>query len=231
MRPARTAAVLAASVLAVAGAGVLLRRAHDPRLPPLSELRSGPFAMQDATLAAGGFRAAAADLAWIQLLQYAAGNAAPGLEDEPGKPYSRMKELSLRVGRLDPSFHRALLYGAGMLGWFHGVERPDEAAEILEEGMRRSPEQPSYALYLAALAFKRKGEADKMIALLESVFDDPQTPTTMKTILANIHSGRGDDARALVLWERLLANPRDEAEHPRARHEITKIRSRLRSRR
>ncbi len=208
-----------------------MRASYDPRMPLLSELRSGPFALQDAALSAGGFRAAAADLAWIQLLQYAAGVPQPGLEDDPSRPYTHLKDLCLRVSRLDPSFHAATLLGAGMLGWFHGVDRPDEAAELLEEGLRRTPDQPSYALYLAALAFKRRGQADEMIAALESVFDRPETPTTMKTILANIYASRGDERKAIATWERVLANPRDSAEHPRARQDVSKLRARIRAKR
>jgi len=109
----------------------------------------------------------------------------PELPDRPGHPYEHLAELSLRVTRLDPSFHRAVLFASGILAWFHGIERPDEAADLLNEGMRRSPEQPLYALYLAALAYQKQGDTDRMIALLESSFDLPETPSTMKSILAN----------------------------------------------
>lgn len=178
-------------------------------------------------LAAAGFRAAAADLAWIQLLQYAAGEVPPGFEDEPGKPYTRLKEMALRVGRLDPSFDRAFLYGAGMLGWFHGVERPDEAAELLEEGMRRAPGQPLFASWLAALAYQKKGDQEKMIAALEAGFDAPGTPTMMRAILANIRQSRGELRESLALWERIRDDDRDAAERPRANAKIAELRAKI----
>src|SRR5581483_3154072 len=161
-RPA-LAAFAAAAALAL-GADAGLRGAYEPRFPPLSELEPGPYALQDA-----------------------AGNAPPDLADPPGDPYGRLKSLCLRVGRLDPSFRRAFLYGAGVLGWFQGVERPADAVDVLKEGMRRDPGEPLFPLYLAALAYKQKGRTGDMISLLESSFDAPQTPTTMKTILANLH--------------------------------------------
>ncbi len=211
-------------------AGSRLRRLHEPRFPPLAELTGGPFAFQDAALAVAGFRAPAADLAWIQLLQYTAGGV-PELPDRPGHPYEHLKSLSLRVARLDPSFHRAVLFGSSILAWFHGIERPDEAADLLNEGMRRSPEQPLYGLYLAAIAYKKQGDTDRMVALLESSFDLPETPSTMKAILANLRQSRGEYREALALWERIRDNERDRSEHARAKAKIAELRALLRSRR
>lgn len=207
-------------------AGARMRRLHEPRFPPLAELKAGPFAFQDAALAVAGFRAPAADLAWIQLLQYAAG-AVPEYTDRPGRPYEHLKTLSLRVTRLDPSFHRAVLFASGILAWFHGIERPDEAADLLNEGMRRYPEQPLYALYLAALAYKKQGDTGRMIALLESSFDQPDTPSTMKSILANLRQSRGEYREALALWERIRDSERDRSEHARAKAKIAELKALL----
>lgn len=222
----RWLAVAAALFVLALFAGSRMRRLHEPRFPALGELKAGPFAFQDAALAAAGFRAPAADLAWIQLLQYAAGSL-PEYTDRPGHPYEHLGALSLRVSRLDPSFHRAVLFSAGMLAWFRGIERPDEAAELLNEGMRRSPDQPMYALYLAAIAYKKQGDTDRMIALLESSFDRPETPSTMKAILANLRQSRGEYREALVLWARILDSERDRSEHARARAKISELKSLL----
>jgi len=221
-RPALAVFAAAAALTLAAGAG--MRRSAPPDFPRLAELQTGPFAFQDLVIAATGFRASAADLAWVQLLQYGAGLEPAGYEDDKSKPYTYMKEMCLRVTRLDPSFHRAYLYGAGFLGWFRGVERPDEAAALLAEGQRRSPEDPQFSLYLAALAYKKAGDVDKMIAVLETAFDRPDTPTLMKTVLANIRQSRGENAAALDLWLRILANERDAGEHARARLKIQELR-------
>lgn len=209
-------------------AGSKMCRLYEPRFPALAELQGGPFSFQDAALASGGFRAPAADLAWIHLLQYTAGSL-PEMIDRPGHPYEHLQTLSLRVARLDPSFHRAILFGAGILAWFHGIERPDEAADLLNEGMKRSPEQSQYALYLAALAYKKQGDTNRMIALLESSFDLPETPSTMKAILANMRQSRGELRESLALWERIRDNERDVSEHARARLKISELRTALRA--
>jgi len=221
---ARWLAISAVLFVLALFAGSNMRRLYDPRFPHFSELKPGPFAFTDATLTAAGFRAPAADLAWIQLLQYTAGSV-PELQDRPGHPYEHLAPMSLRVSRLDPSFHRALLFGAGILAWFRGIERPEEAVEILNEGMRRSPEQPLYGLYIAAIAYKQQGDRTRMIELLESSFDLPDTPTTMKAILANLRQSHGEYREALSLWERIRANPRDSAEHGRAKAKIVELRA------
>ena len=120
-----------------------------------------------------------------------------------------------------------MLFASGILAWFHGIDRPDEAAELLNEGMRRSPEQPLYALYLAALAYKKQGDTDRMVALLESSFDLPETPSTMKSILANLRQSRGEYQKALDLWERIRDSERDRSEHARAKLKIAELKSLL----
>lgn len=194
-----------------------------PRPPPLSSLPSTPFALQDAALASAGLRALAADLAWVQLLQYAA-QSLPQLRDS--RPYEHLKDLCLRVVRLDPSFHRAYLFGAGILAWFPEADRPEEAVELLEEGLRADPGQPLYSLYLAAIAYKRKGDVVRMTELLEGAAGDPRTPVEMKAILANLYKARGESAKAAAVWERVLANPLEAREHPRARQQLRALRGR-----
>lgn len=219
---------VAAAALAVAMGASAAMEARRPWLgPSLSRLEPTPFHFRDSMLAASGLRSVAADLAWVQLLQYMAGNL-PEFADRPGRRHDRVLALSRRVLRLDPSFHRAGLYGASVLGWFEEVDRPEEAVELLDEAIRLAPEEPLFKLYLAAMAFKRRGDDARMVELLERSFDDPRTPSTMKTILANLYQRRGEDAKALATWERVSANPLDAAEHARARLKIAELRAKAR---
>ncbi|HXT00532.1 MAG TPA: hypothetical protein VN915_07640, partial [Elusimicrobiota bacterium] len=149
--------------LALAAQPVMIRDAR--MFPPLSSLPSTPFSLQDAALAAAGLRAAAADLAWIELLQYSAGGLTE-MTDEPGREFEYVKPLAERVVRLDPSFHRAYLYGAGMLGWFQNLRRYDDAIDLLQQGLRDDPGQPLYAEYIAALAYQKRGDTSKELAIL-----------------------------------------------------------------
>lgn len=225
----RGPALAAAACLALAlGAQTALRRAA-PVFPPLSSLPGTPFTLQDAVLASAGFRAAAADLAWMELLQYTAGSLAE-VRDEH-RPYEHIKELSLRVARLDPAFHRSYLFAAGILAWFHGVDRPDDAVEILREGMRNDPGDPHYAVYIAAIAYKKRGDVDRMVALLEAIAQDPESPIEMKAILANLYKSRKEYAKALEIWDGILEHESEAREWPRARIQEAELKKLLKTRR
>ena len=219
MRPLGVAALGAA--LALGAQPAMIRGAR--AFPPLSELPATPYSLQDAALVSAGLRALAADLAWIQLLQYSAGDV-PELTDEPGTPFKFVKPLAERVVRLDPSFHRGYLYGAGVLGWFKNVQRYDDAVDLLKEGMRNDPGRPEYSEYIAALAFQKRGDAARMLAILEPAAADPRAPVVMKTILANLYKTRGEYAKALALWEKILDDEDESNEWPRARSQIADIR-------
>ncbi|MFI5351147.1 MAG: tetratricopeptide repeat protein [Elusimicrobiota bacterium] len=219
MRPLGAAALGAALALGVQPA--LLRGAR--RYPPLSSLPSTPYTLQDVALTSSGLRAAGADLAWIQLLQYSAGHL-DELKEEQGDPFAHMKAMTERVVRLDPSFHRAYLYGAGILGWFRLGAHPDQAVDLLNEGLRNDPGQPLYSEYLAALAFQQKGDTGRLLAILEPLAADPRSPIVMKSILANLYRKQGEYERSLAIWEEMLDNENEESERPRARQQIAEIR-------
>ncbi len=228
MRRAPLAVAVALFALALAVQPAL--RARSRPFPPLSSLPSSPYALQDAALVSGGLRAVAADLAWVEMLQYSAGGL-PDMTDAPGRSYDHLKDLSLRAVRLDPSFQRGYLYAAGILAWFHNIERPDEAVEILREGMRADPTVKLYPTYIAAIAFKKKGDVDAMVGLLESTLFDPHSPVEMKAILANVYKSRGEYAKALAVWDDILDDADAEREWPRARLQVGELKALLKARR
>jgi tetratricopeptide (TPR) repeat protein len=226
MRPLGVAAL--GAVLALGVQPALIRGAR--AFPPLSQLPSTPYSLQDAALVSAGLRASAADLAWVQLLQYSAGGMVE-LVDAPGLPFEHIGPMALRVVRLDPSFHRAYLYGAGVLGWFQNTKRYDDAVDLLKEGMRDDPGQPLYSEYIAALAYQKRGDTARMMAILVPAAADPRSPIEMKAILANIYKTQGDYARALEIWEGMLDNEEDAREWPRARGQIADIRRLMKEKR
>ena len=226
MRPLGVAALGAALAFGVQPA--LIRGAR--AFPPLATLPSTPYSLQDAALVSAGLRAVAADLAWVQLLQYSAGDV-PELPDHPGPPFKYIKPLTQRLVRLDPAFHRGYLYGAGVLGWFKNVQRYDDAVDLLKEGMRNDPGQPQYSEYIAALAFQKRGDTARLLAILEPAAADPRSPVIMKSILANLYKTKGEYAKALALWEAMLDNEDESREWPRARQQTADIRRLIKEKR
>ncbi|MFI5345957.1 MAG: tetratricopeptide repeat protein [Elusimicrobiota bacterium] len=225
MKPALGAAVLGFA-LAWSVQPALRRGLRE--FPPLSRIPVTPYSLQDAVLASAGMRALAADLAWIQMLQYLAGDL-PEMTDT--KPFEHIKDLSLRVARLDPAFHRAYLFGASILAFFPEVDRPEDAIEVLREGMLQDPGQPLYPVYIAALAYKKRGDADRMIAVLEPTLADPKSPIEMKAIIANLYKSRGEYGRALALWNGILDSDIEAREWPRARIQVAEIKRLMKERR
>lgn len=220
MRALGVAALGAGLALAVQPA--MIRGAK--KFPPLSELPPTPYTLQDAAMAAAGVRAAAADLAWIELLQYSAGGLTE-VTDRPEAAFEHIKPLSERVVRLDPSFHRAYLYGASILGWFRNLQRYDDAVDLLQQGLRDDPGQPLYAEYIAALAYQKRGDTAKTLAILEPLADDPRSPVIMKEILANLYKGKGEYEKALAIWEGILDDEGQSSEWRRAHQQIGEIRA------
>jgi tetratricopeptide (TPR) repeat protein len=212
------------AAIALAADAALVRTV--PIFPPLSELPATPFTTRDAALASAGLRSAAADLAWIQLLQYA-GHGLDEIKDGRDSALPSLQLLTQRVVRLDPSFRRAYLFGASILAWAPEVNRPDQAVELLEECLRRQPGEKLCSLYLGALAFQRKGDAGKMITLLESTLDDPRAPVMMRPLLANIYKERKDYLKALKLWEIILDDERAPNDHARAVKQIGELKALL----
>jgi tetratricopeptide (TPR) repeat protein len=214
-----------AAAVALSADAALVRSVPD--LPPLSELPSTPFTTRDAAFASAGLRRAAADLAWIQLLQYA-GHGLDEIKDGRESSLPSLLPLALRVVRLDPSFKRGYLFAASILGWAPEVNRPDQAVALLEECLRREPGEKLCSLYLGALAFQKKGDTGRMVSLLESTLDDPRAPLMMRPLLANIYKERKEYAKALKLWEIILDDERAGNDHARAVKQIAELKGLLR---
>ncbi len=222
--------------------GISLRGLHHAYAlpwPPLSTFSAGPEALQDMSLVVGGFRRLAADMAWVQMLQYMGTSWARTQADEHGHEghhhdlyditekqegaYGRLKELALRIGWLDPYFKEAYLYAAGILAWSPMVDRPEEAVYVLQEGQRASPDYWPFKTYMAAILYKKQARASEMTHLLEDSIRQPGCPTMVKSILANYYKSQKRYADALRVWQRVLENPSDAVYHDTARRQMDQL--------
>lgn len=163
-----------------------------------------------------GLRRLAADMAWISVLQYFgsrefAEDAAPQGHEHfhEGGTYPALKKMVLRVMRLDPSLHYATLYGAGALGWM--LNRPQEALELLQEGIKNNPTHWRFRLYVGALLYREKEQFSEMLKLLEEAIQFPDCPTLMKSILANIYKERKNYRRALEIWLEVMEDEKTDS--------------------
>ncbi|PCI37901.1 MAG: hypothetical protein COB53_05515 [Elusimicrobia bacterium] len=231
-RPELLAAGLACLLLA-GFAKSSARRAFASPFPPYSELVFGNDRLQDAAFLSAGFRRLAADIAWIQYLQFLGvrefgrGGYASQEELNSHVMYPGLMNRTLRVVRLDPWFRQAYLYGASVFAWSEATKSPENAIALLQEGIKYDPDYWMYQTFLAAIAYKEKDQFDQMSETLEKALLNPDCPALIKSILANFYKAEKRYADALRIWLALLADDRAPEYHERAAGEIVRLRAAL----
>lgn len=194
---------------------------HDP-FPRFDQLPAGPYDLEDAGIVACGFRSVAADVAYVQFLAYLGGPQLP-IED-PKRNYDLLGTFALRVTRTNPYFRRAYVESAGILAWFKGIDRPDEAIEILEEGIPYNPDYWPLRSYIAAIGYKKADKFDKMTQMLEQAIRDPGCPLLLKEILAGAYKSHRRYRDAIRIWLTVVNDPRaGESSVERAKRSIADI--------
>jgi tetratricopeptide (TPR) repeat protein len=203
------------------------QHSHNP-FPPLTASLSTPESdLTDFAGIALGMRRLAADLAWIQTLQYygtpEADQSEADFENGWGH-YPKFLALCQRVTHIDPFFTAAYYYGSAVLGW--NLNRLDEATELLKEGIAKNPKEWRLEQYLAALAYQKNHDMKNLAKFLESMVQDPDCPNLLKAILANIYKKQGDYAKAIKLWL-VIYDSGDPAYHLRAQEQIQLMQAHL----
>jgi tetratricopeptide (TPR) repeat protein len=197
--------------------------------PHFNNLMAEQNGLQDIGGIIMGFRCAAADIAWVQLIQYCGEDVLSDNHHQHDSSCSLdlLKYLALRVIRMDPYFYEAYLFSSGILAWFPEVNRPDEAIEILQEGIRNNPKYWPFHLYLSAIVYKKAGKYGEMAALLEEAIQYPDCPLLIKAILANYYKAQKEYDKAMAIWESVLSCD-DPGYKTRAGKEISRLKELLR---
>jgi tetratricopeptide (TPR) repeat protein len=181
---------------------MLTRQYHSPYPPFTASLTSSETELQDVAGLLLGLRRLAADIAWIQTLQYygtpESGQSESQLENGQGK-YPKLLDYCQRAIRIDPFFTYVYYYGAASLCW--NLNRPDEAEILLKEGISANPKEARLSQYLAAMAYQKNHDVNNLITYLEAIAKDPESPLILKTILANIYKKQGLFDKAILMWQ------------------------------
>jgi tetratricopeptide (TPR) repeat protein len=167
-----------------------------------------------------GMRRLAADIAWIQTLQYYGTHEAEQTEEEEtsgGGTYGRFLDYCRRVTRIDPFFTYVYYYGGGVLGW--NLNRLDEAEAFIREGIERNPKEWRLQKYLAAMAYERNHDVAALTQFLEAFVTEPDCPNLLRSLLANIYKREGRRADAVRIWT-LVLETRDPQFDYRAREQL-----------
>jgi tetratricopeptide (TPR) repeat protein len=215
------------------------------------------YAVQDLGAVLNGARRLGADLAFIQLLQYYGsgeyadphrlfgrkwersqvparelgheghdhGHDAESDDEKPRPSWPLLNTFTLRVGSLDPYFHYAYLFGGGALAFTQ--RRYDEALSVLQEAAKRDPSFWRYRLYQGAIAYGKGAEMNRAIPLLEEAIRQPDCPSMVKNILANMHKKAGNPRRAAEIFVELIETSRDQEYVALARQRLKEMGIRL----
>jgi tetratricopeptide (TPR) repeat protein len=196
------AGLLAASCLAMVLLANLAAFRYSEPYPPLSASLSSPMdRLSDFAGIAFGFRRLTADVAWVQTLVYY-GSEDVGADSETaeqrGGQYTQFLAYCQRVAGIDPYFTQIFYYGAGVLGW--NLNRLDEAEELLKEGIQFQPKQWRFQQFLAALAYQKNHNINKLVEFLEGFIEEKDCPNMLRSILANIYKKQKRYLDAMKVW-------------------------------
>jgi len=208
--------------------------------PRLTQLVPTPHFATDLALLSQGSHRLAADITYIQLLQYygvpeqshshddhehhdhehqnhkGRKETTSGFSNHLGDGiYSQLLTYGKRILRLDPFFNGAILEVAGALAF--NIQRTEEARELLREAIERDPTFYRYRLYVAAILFRQEGQDRKLLSVLEEAIQYSDCPPLLENILANLYKKYGQFEDALKVYGHMIKtvqekNPRQDAQ-------------------
>jgi len=207
------------------------------KYPPPQQLIANEFFLNDLGFLLFGARRAAADMGYIQFLQYyGSGNLSntinkpinfspvnlarspfstkvfddPYLAESAVGPFPRLLEIFMRIMRLDPFFNSAMLEGGSVLAFNH--ERFDQSLSLLKEALAWDPGFHRYRLYIAAILYKIQKRDDKLADLLFQAIQYPDCPVLLERVLANLLTKYNRTAEAKKVWEHIAATAPQESD-------------------
>lgn len=149
-----------------------------------------------------------------------------------GGNYPELLNYCYRAVNQDPFFFYVYLYGAGSLAW--NLNRTDEALSLLALGVQNMEKfrenittdlhQPFWQLnlYISAIVYKKRGETDKMIPLIEMASRQKEAPNIVRVIMANIYEAQKKYDKALDIWISVYES-KDPEYTKRAKEKIREI--------
>ncbi len=192
----------------------------------LPDFSSSKHPVEILTLLNLGLRRLAADIAMVRLLIYYGSSEAMADDLNPPKGvtlYPGILPRAKEILSLDPSFSYVRFYAAGALAFNLG--RPDEAIELLREGLILDPDNSKYKAYIAAIAFSQKGDARQAVEALSPYLNSPKTPSMIKNIAAFIYLRLKKWPQAAELYQELLRS-KDAGYRKEAKKMLEKIKKR-----
>jgi pentatricopeptide repeat protein len=143
-----------------------------------------------------GYKVLTGHVFWIKVIQYYAD------ADNAGTRWSKLYDYCSLASDLNPQFISIYTFGAAALA-FH-LKRIDEAAELLEKGIKSNPHAERLKFLLAAILYQHTEKAEILIPVLEEEAGRPDAPPMLVNILANTYKKVGRYQDAIRIWKKML---------------------------
>ncbi len=193
-RPALLLLVLVASTLLVQ------RAAEHDATPGGARVAALPSIAFLETVALG-YRAAVADLAWLQAVQYY------GEHRQGGNDFSEFGHFVHAVNVLDPQFAHPYIFGAVVLA----TEGRDLAGalEVLRRGARANPQSFLFPFEMGFLTYVQGGDVGAAMRFLQLAAQKPGGRDRAQRFLAFMNRKLGRLETAWMLWDDLRRTTKD----------------------
>jgi len=167
-----------------------------------------------------GYRAAMADIAWLQAVQYY------GEHRQGGNDLREFEHFVDAVATLDPRFEQASIFGAVVVA----TEKNDlpAALDILRRGTRANPESPWCPFEMGFLSYVQGGELDAALSYLRIAADRPGGRDRAQRFMAFLNRKLGRLETSYALWNDLARNSRDPGMRIVAEDNLRKVEAALR---
>lgn len=183
----------------------------------VSALPATPF-LEVASL---GYRPAAADLAWLQAVQYY------GEHRQGGNDLQEFEHFVEAVQVLDPRFEHAAVFGAVVVA----TEKNDlsGALAILRRSARANPQSPACLFEMGFLTYVQGGDLEQALAYLRLAGQRPGGRERAQRFAAFLNRKMGRLETSWLLWNDLAQRARDPGMRAVAQDNVRKVEAALRA--
>lgn len=170
-----------------------------------------------------GYREVAADLAWLQAVQYY------GEHRQGGNDLAEFDHFLRAVNTLDPRFEHPYVFGAFVLA----NERDDlqGALDVLRRGARANPESANLLFEMGFLTYVAGGDAETALGYLAQAARLPGGQERAQRFMAYLNRRLGRLETSWMLWNDLHRSTQDARMKRIAEENMRRLEERIRAER
>jgi tetratricopeptide (TPR) repeat protein len=164
---------------------------------------------------AGEYGLVVADYAWLRAIQYYAYHLVRDAN------YEWFAHIIRVVTSLDPLFIEAYRFGAFVLSW--DMDRPEDAIQLLREGMQRNPVRWELPFEAAFVAYTKLKDYDRAAYYFDLAARLPDVWTVAPRMAAVASARAGNYELAREIWTQLLLTHPNEKLRDIARRQLVDL--------